>query len=333
MRALLINHEYTLSGASLLMFRLARHLTDRGHRCDVMAILSHDGPLRAHYAALGIRHRIAADFKDYEVVIVNTVFAAKIVSAAAFAKTIWWIHEGENGLDSVRNAPADRLAFADATAIVFQTEHQRDGVYRSLLAGRAGVFVIPVGIELPHSGPAMATTKRFRVVSIGTIDERKRHGDLIRAVAALGRGDLECVIIGRYFWLDDQARHIVAGNPDRFKILEASHEDTLTWLRSADLFCLPSAAESQPVSVLEAAVLGKPLLLTDLPSYRGLWRNGENSLLVPVGDAEALAAALSVLLSSADLRQRLGNAARAAAARFTETAFLARFDAMLEAIR
>jgi len=65
LRVLLINHEYTVSGASLLMLRLARHLRERGRSCDAMSILSHDGPLREPYAAHGIRHLITADFADY----------------------------------------------------------------------------------------------------------------------------------------------------------------------------------------------------------------------------------------------------------------------------
>jgi glycosyltransferase involved in cell wall biosynthesis len=334
LRFLLINHEYTVSGASLLMFRLARHLLTRGHSCDVMAILSHDGPVRAQYAAHGVRHRIAADFKDYDVAIVNTIFAAPIVpSAATFTKTVWWIHEGENGLGSVRDSPADRGAFDRATAIVFQTEHQRTAIYRDLLGDRGRVFVIPVGIDVRVSGPSKARTLPVRTVSIGTIDRRKRHSDLIRAVAELGRDDVECVVVGKYFWLEDDARRIAAERPDRFKILEAAHDETLAWLRSADLFCLPSGSESQPLSVLEAAALSKPLVLTDLASYRGIWRRDENCLLVPVGEIGALSRALATLLSSADLRKRLGSAARATASQFTEAAFLARFDAMLDAIR
>jgi glycosyltransferase involved in cell wall biosynthesis len=334
LRFLLINHEYTVSGASLLLLRLARHLVERGDSCDVMSILSHDGPLRARYAALGIRHLVTADFKDYDVVIPNTVFAAPIVSAAAtFTKTIWWIHEGENGFEDVRDLPAGRAAFDAATAIVFQTEYQRDKIYRPLLRDRARAFVIPVGIDVPVAGPSRARTHPFRIVSVGTINERKRHSDLIRAVEILGRDDIECVVIGPFFWLDDEARRIAAAHPDRFKILQGSHDETMAWLRSADLFCLPSAAESQPLSILEAAALGKPLVLTDLPSYRGIWRHNENCLLVPVGDVAALASALSAVFSGSELRARLGTAARATAEQFTEAAFLARFDAMLDAVQ
>jgi len=332
-RVLLINHEYTISGASLLMLRLARHLRDSGRFCDTMSILSQDGPVRDQYAAHGIRHVMTADFADYGVVICNTIFAAPIVSPAAkFAKTVWWIHEGGNGLDHILRVPSDWPAFQDATAIIFQTEFQRDGLYRRFLGDRGRPFVIPVGVDVAAAGPSIAKTWPFRIVSIGTIDPRKRHGDLIHAVDALRRDDIECVIIGNDYWLDEGARRIALGKSDRFKIFEASNDETLAWLRSADLFCLPSQAESQPVSILEAAALGKPLVLTDLPSYRGIWLHGNNCLSVPVADVGGLAKALSDLLDNPELSRRLGGAARATASQFTEAAFLARFDAMLEAI-
>ena len=149
MRVLLINHEYTISGASLLMLRLARQLRERGLSCDVTSILSQDGPLREQYAALGIRHLITADFAGYGAVICNTIFAAPLVSPAAkFTKTVWWIHEGGNGLDHILGRPSDWPAFHDATAIVFQTEFQRDTLYRRFLGERGRSFVIPVGIDV-----------------------------------------------------------------------------------------------------------------------------------------------------------------------------------------
>jgi len=336
LRLLLINHEYTISGASRLMFRLAIHLRDRGHSCDVMAILSHDGPLRRDYEVRGIRHRVTADFNSYDVVICNTIFAAPIVSPAAkFTRAVWWIHEGENGLDTLREGPSDwTVAFVDATAIAFQTEYQRDGIYREFLAERDPrmLFVIPIGVDVASAGPMIVKTRPFRILSVGTIDTRKRHSDLIRAVYALQRDDVECVIVGKHYSIDEPARWIVAEKSDRFTMFEAPNEDTLAWLRSADVFCLPSRAESQPLSIMEAAFLSKPLVLTDLPSYRGIWKSEKNCLTVPVGDVIGLTNALAALLADPDLRERLGAAARETASSFTEAAFLARFDAMLEAI-
>jgi glycosyltransferase involved in cell wall biosynthesis len=336
LRILLINHEYTISGASRLMFRLALHLREGGHSCDVMSILSRHGPLREHYAAHGFRHLGTAEFTAYDVVICNTIYSLPIVSpAASFTRVVWWIHEGENGLEYVFGMPPGPRAFQDATAIVFQTTFQRDSIYRSFVFRRrpGGLFVIPNGLHVEAAGPGIPKTQPFRIVSIGAIDGRKRHGDLIRAVAALGREDVDCVILGKYYNLDERAIRIVTARPDLFKMLEASNDDVLAWLRSADLFCLASEVESQPLAILEAALVGKPLVITDLPCYEGIWRDRQNCLLVPVGDIGGLSNAMATLLSSAKLRAELGSAARATASQFTEAAFLARLDAMLEQIQ
>ena len=50
-----------------------------------------------------------------------------------------------------------------------QTEFQRDGLYRRFLGDRGRLFVIPVGIDVAASGPSIAKTRPFRIVSIGTI--------------------------------------------------------------------------------------------------------------------------------------------------------------------
>ncbi|HKF73860.1 MAG TPA: glycosyltransferase family 4 protein [Stellaceae bacterium] len=333
MRLLLINHEYTISGASRMMLRLALHLQEAGHHCDVMAMASHDGPLRQEYESHGFNHLITTEFTAYDVVICNTIFSAPIVPAAAkFKPTIWWIHEGENGIDYILKRPADVLAFRDATAIVFQTEFQRDVIYRSFvfMQDPTKLFVIPSAVAVDSTGPSVPKTRALRIVSIGSIDARKRHGDLIRAVHALKRDDIECVIVGKYYHLGDEERAIAAAAPDTFKILgEMANAEALAWLRSADLFCLPSQVESQPISILEAALLGKPLVLTDFPPYRGIWRHRQNCLLVPVGDVGALAYSISALLTSPEMGMQLGRAARAMARRFGEAVFFARFDAML----
>ncbi len=336
MRVLLINHEYTLSGASLMMLRLAIHLRDSGHQCSVMGMYSHDGPLRQEYESAGIAHLVTTNFPEYDVVLCNTIFSAPLVSRAVkHTKAVWWIQEGENGIDYVLKHPAHVSAFRDATAIVLQTEFQRDSIYRSFLFRQnpTKIFVIPYGIDVETEGPIVAKIRPFRIVSVGTIDHRKRHSDLVRAVHALKRDDVECVIIGKYFYLDDAARTIVSSAPDAYKILgETSNAETLSWLRSADVFCLASIVESQPISILEAALLGRPLVLTDLPAYKGIWRHRQNCLLVPVADVDWLAHSIAILLSSDDLRMRLGRAARATARQFSETAFFARFDAVFDVI-
>jgi glycosyltransferase involved in cell wall biosynthesis len=84
----------------------------------------------------------------------------------------------------------------------------------------------------------------------------------------------------------------------------------LTWYR-----------EGVPRSLIEAAACGRPIVTTDAPGCRDLVRDRREGMLVPLRDSEAAARALVQLGADADLRARLGAAARARfLERFTEAA-------------
>jgi glycosyltransferase involved in cell wall biosynthesis len=73
---------------------------------------------------------------------------------------------------------------------------------------------------------------------------------------------------------------------------------------------LPSHREGLPLSLLEAAACGRPLIATDVPGCRAIVRDGINGLLVPLEDAEALAAAIDQLAADPELRRKFGKAGR-----------------------
>lgn len=84
----------------------------------------------------------------------------------------------------------------------------------------------------------------------------------------------------------------------------------LTWYR-----------EGVPRSLIEAAACGRPIVTTDAPGCRDLVRDGREGMLVPPRDSEGAARALVELSRDADLRARMGAAARARfLERFTEAA-------------
>ena len=87
-------------------------------------------------------------------------------------------------------------------------------------------------------------------------------------------------------------------------------DDIAAFWAAAHIAVLPSRREGLPLTLLEAAACGRPLVATDVPGCREIARPGLNALLVPPDDAQALADAIDRLASDSDLRERLGQAGR-----------------------
>ena len=100
-----------------------------------------------------------------------------------------------------------------------------------------------------------------------------------------------------------------------------SHDVAAVWRENHVAMLLTWYREGVPRSLIEAAACGRPIVTTDAPGCRDLVRNRREGMLVPLRDSEAAARALVELAGDADLRRRLGAAARARfLERFTEGA-------------
>ncbi len=83
--------------------------------------------------------------------------------------------------------------------------------------------------------------------------------------------------------------------------------------------------EGVPKILIEAAAVGRAVVATDVPGCREIVRHGENGLLVPPGEPEALREAIETLASDRSLRKRMGKRGREiAVAEFSEQEFVSR---------
>ena len=73
-----------------------------------------------------------------------------------------------------------------------------------------------------------------------------------------------------------------------------------------DVSVLPSHREGFPRSPMEASAMGVPVVVTDIRGCREVVKHGCNGLLVPLGDANALADAICDLLGNSDKARRMG---------------------------
>lgn len=152
------------------------------------------------------------------------------------------------------------------------------------------------------------------VLFVGKLIPRKRPGDLLDALERLrsaGGQPIVALFAGDGALKGELERKAAeAGLPARF--LGFVNVDALPSLyTAADALVHPAEVETFGVIVLEAAILGLPLVLSDRVGALGptsIARPGENALVHRCGDPGALAAALDRLAREPDMRARLGTA-------------------------
>jgi len=105
-----------------------------------------------------------------------------------------------------------------------------------------------------------------------------------------------------------------------------SRESVLRLFRAADASVLSSSWENFPHTVVEALAVGTPVIATAVGGVPEVVRDGENGLLVPPDDPDALAAAIRRFFGDDELRRRLAEAARGSVAAYTEEAVFGRIE-------
>lgn len=114
--------------------------------------------------------------------------------------------------------------------------------------------------------------------------------------------------------MSSHLRKVAGSHADRLHLLPHQPADRLfAALKQADIVALPSFWENFGMVALETMAIGSALIATWGNGFQEFIRDGQNGLLVPSGDPEALAAALRLLLGDDDLRGRIGAAAGATA--------------------
>ena len=97
-----------------------------------------------------------------------------------------------------------------------------------------------------------------------------------------------------------------------------SDEEKISRIKGADVLCVPSLrGESFGIVLLEAMAARTPVVASDLPGYRNVAANGDEAFLVPPGEAELLARALTKVLEDEELAQGLTEAGTKRVAEFS----------------
>jgi len=204
---------------------------------------------------------------------------------------------------------------------------------------RPSVHVMASGRDLDHFAVDRGEDHEgdIRLLSIGSLTERKGFHDLIDAVALVAAGGthIDLTIVGGTS--GPESERYLADLKRRVKqselpvVFTGWTNDVRPQLAAANVFALASSNEGLPGVIIEAMASGLPVVATDAGGTRDAVTAGCGHI-VPVGDVESLASRIGEFEDS-ELRASLGdNARRRAHDEFSQEAFYKRFDVLLQGV-
>jgi phosphatidyl-myo-inositol alpha-mannosyltransferase len=328
-------------GVQVHVRELGLRLAGRGHHVIVLApsvrppaepwVLRVGGPIRLPYGQTrapispwpSTRWRVRHELTRFgpDVVHLHEPFAP---SASAFALT------AEAPLVATFHSGVDRSRAYDAAAPALRRAARRIGV-RIAVSERAaqvahrrlgGAYrVIPNGIAVERFLAAVPADlgPGTKVAFVGRLHRRKGFPTAVEAFGALaaGRPDLRMVVVGDGV---DRAALDQLDPATRARVVHLGtrpNADLPSILAACDAFMAPNTGgESFGLVLLEAMASSVPVVASDIPGFDEIVTDGLDGLLVPPGDADALASGIARLLDDPALAARLVASGRSRAAQF-----------------
>ena len=231
----------------------------------------------------------------------------------------WTSHRGPTKVLNALTAPLDAKHWAVS-----------DQVKATVWAARRASFDVLIhGIDTACVTAAPETRARVRAdlgvsddevlsITVANLRRNKDYPNLLRAARtalhaeprlkfiAIGQGPLEAEVL---------TLHAQLGLGERFALL-GFRRDIHDLMAAADFFTLASAHEGLPVAVMEAFAAGLPVIATSVGGLPQQVTDGEQGLLVPAGDAGALARAIVIVTRDAELRASMSASALARTAHY-----------------
>jgi glycosyltransferase involved in cell wall biosynthesis len=339
LRTLFIHTSMPVGGAETLTVNLIRRL-DRARFAPELCCLKEPGPLGEMLAAeIPVHHSLLANKYDLRIWPRLTKLLRKrqvdaVITVGAGDKMFWGrlaarrvgvpvvlsaLHstgwpDGIGRLNRLLTPITDGFIAVAAAHGQFLVDEER------LPAGK--VFVIPNGVDTDRFAAVPDAAAVRRELGIGPTDP------VVTIVAALRpekNHELFLEMASRVLCELPAARFLIIGDGPRRESLEqharelgihrsvhflGSRKDVPRLLSASDVFALTSHNEANPVSILEAMSMGRPVVATDVGSIREAVSEGKTGHLVLPGNADQLATHVLMLARDPLRAQNMGAAAR-----------------------
>ena len=222
----------------------------------------------------------------------------------------------------------ERLLARRTSQLIALSERQRADLVARGIAPQERIRIVPLGLDLDRFADGDRESSRaalavdpaaYAIVMLGRLVPIKRIDRLLRVVAAVVgvRADARLYVVG-----DGSDRESLVdlaaslGITDRVEFRGWSG-DPAAWYAAADVVALSSDNEGTPLTLIEAAAAGRPVVATAVGGVLDIVADETTGFVVDPSDEDAFARRLLELAADRGLRERMGRAAVPTAARFS----------------
>ena len=354
MRILIFIGQLAGGGAEKVLTMLANHYVEKGNNVEIVMLLGSrverkhfdlsdkvnvlDLSIKGSYAKnafrwiKNIRNYVKRSHPDVIVSFIGRINAL-VLTATVGIKIPIVISERSNPKHDGRNKVM--LKYCDfiyrrAAAIVFQTTFQQN-CFSSCHQNRRYIIANPIEmLPLPKEG-----VDPMLIVTTGRLHPAKNHPMLIKAMRIV-KGKIptaRCEIYGDGNLHEELQKEIDQNGLSRTVTLMGKKSNVTDYVARCNVFVMTSDYEGLSNSLMEAMMLGKICISTDYDGVEDLIEEDVNGIIVPKGNAEAMADAIVKALRN-DYNPDLGKNARSKMLGYDEKTILAKWDKVLmETIR
>ncbi len=209
--------------------------------------------------------------------------------------------------------PLYRAAFRKVRKVFFENDSNAEEFRRRrILPGEKQLVLAGAGVNMDHYAlQPYPQRDAFHFLFLGRIMKEKGIDELLSAVHRLqSEGEtFHLDLVG--FFEDEYAQQVQELQLSGIATFHGFQQETRPYYAASDCVLQPSYHEGMSNVVLEAASIGRPLIVSDISGCREGIEDGVTGLLVPARDADALYAAMKQMLhTSPDRRAEMGRLGR-----------------------
>jgi glycosyltransferase involved in cell wall biosynthesis len=254
--------------------------------------------------------------------------AARLARVPHVVNTVHGLLSHDDVAEPRRSALAvvDHVTCALSSSILSQSREDVEGALARRMCRRSRISHLGQGIDLARfdrtrvfaTGRDALRTElglppaAFVVAIVARFTREKGYPEFLAMARRLARSraDAHFVVVGTSIRERDTLRVVPSeqGLAGRMTVL-VDRSDMPEIYAAADLVVLPTHREGFPRSLVEASAMGIPVVSTDIRGCREAVLHGETGLLVPVGDVDALYAAVAELAAAPARRVRMSETA------------------------